>query len=66
MVLALLVSRDVVVGVPPVPAELVLLVGGNVHVLEISVGLLAVAAAAVVAVAVLRVGERRAQRNAGA
>ncbi len=46
MVLALLVSGDVVVRVPPVPPELVLLVRGNVHVLEVSVGLLPVAAVA--------------------
>ena len=40
MVLALFVSGDVVVGVASVPAELVLLVGGDVDVLEVSVGLL--------------------------
>ena len=44
MILALLVAGNVVVRVAPVPAELVLLVGGHVDVLEVAVGLLAVAA----------------------
>ena len=41
VVLALLVSGDVVMGVSSVPSELVLLVGGHVDVLEVAVGLLA-------------------------
>ena len=46
MVLALLVSGDVVVGVAAVPPELVLLVSGNVHVLEVAIRLLSVTTAA--------------------
>ena len=49
VVLGLLVSADVVVRVAAVPAELVLLVAGDVHILEVAVRLLSVAAAAVAA-----------------
>ena len=45
VVLGLLVAADVVMRVAAVPAELVLLVAGHVHVLEVAVGLFAVAAA---------------------
>ena len=53
MVLALLVARDVVVRVASVPAELVLFVRGDIHVLEVPVGLLPVAGGMVAAVALL-------------
>ncbi len=44
VILALLVSGDVVVRVAAVPPELVLLVRRHVHVLEVAVGLLSIAA----------------------
>merc|ERR1712018_519115 len=47
VVLALLVAGDVVVRVASVPAELVLFVRGDIHVLEVSVGLLPVAGGAI-------------------
>ena len=47
VVLALLVARDVVVRVASVPAELVLFVRGDIHVLEVSIGLLSVAGGAI-------------------
>ena len=46
VVLGLFVAADVVVGVAAVPAEFVLLVARHVHILEVTVGLLAVAVAA--------------------
>ena len=43
VILALFVSGDVMVRISPVPSELIFLVGWHVDVLEVAVGLLAVA-----------------------
>lgn len=42
VVFALFVSRNVMMRVAPVPSELVLLMSGNIHVLEVSIGLFVV------------------------
>ena len=67
VILALLVARDVVVRVASVPAELVLFVRGDIHVLEVSVGLLPVAGGAIALLGklvALRVGVGCTQRRA--
>ncbi len=63
MILALLVSGDVVVRVSSVPAELVLLVTRHVHVLEVAVRLLSVPAITLLRLELLREGVGGAQTH---